>query len=39
MKKPEIQDGYSNFPLYVFHQGRNYRAQEFFGAHKAEDGA
>ncbi len=38
MKKPKIQEEYNDFPLYVFHRGRNYRAQEFFGAHKAEDG-
>ena len=29
---------YNDFPLYVFHQGKNFKAQEFLGAHKVEDG-
>ncbi len=28
----------SDFPLYVFHEGKNYRAGDFFGAHKTENG-
>ncbi|MGN1315833.1 MAG: 1,4-alpha-glucan branching protein GlgB [Acutalibacteraceae bacterium] len=24
--------------MYIFHQGKNFKAQEFFGAHKIEDG-
>ena len=34
VKKPEK---YSDFPVFVFHQGRNFKAQEFFGAHKVEE--
>ena len=37
MKKEKIND-YNDFPLYVFHQGKNFKAQEFLGAHKVEDG-
>ena len=35
MKK---NNDYNDFPLYVFHQGKNFKAQEFLGAHKVEDG-
>ena len=35
MKK---KSDYNDFPLYVFHQGKNFKAQEFLGAHKVEDG-
>lgn len=35
MKK---ENNYNDFPLYVFHQGKNFKAQEFLGAHKVEDG-
>ena len=35
MKK---KNNYNDFPMYVFHQGRNFKAQEFFGAHKIEYG-
>ncbi len=31
-------DNYNDFPLYVFHEGKNYRAGDFLGAHKTEDG-
>ncbi|MBE6799613.1 MAG: 1,4-alpha-glucan branching protein GlgB [Ruminococcaceae bacterium] len=37
VKKEKIND-YNDFPLYVFHQGKNFKAQEFLGAHKVEDG-
>ena len=36
MKKEKTND-YNDFPLYVFHQGKNFKAQEFLGAHKVED--
>ena len=32
------QNNYNDFPLYVFHQGKNFKAQDFLGAHKVEDG-
>ena len=32
------KNNYNDFPLYVFHQGKNFKAQEFLGAHKVEDG-
>ena len=35
MKK---KNDYNDFPLYVFHQGKNFKAQEFLGAHKVENG-
>ncbi len=35
MKK---KNDYNDFPLYVFHQGKNFKAQDFLGAHKVEDG-
>ncbi len=38
MRSKKFDDGYNDFPLYVFHQGRNFKAQEFLGAHKVEDG-
>ncbi len=37
MKKEKTND-YNDFPLYVFHQGKNFKAQDFLGAHKVEDG-
>ncbi len=37
MKKEKIND-YNDFPLYVFHQGKNFKAQEFLGAHKVQEG-
>ena len=36
MKKRVEATDYNDFPLYVFHQGRNFKAQEFLGAHKVE---
>ncbi len=35
----EVNKGekYSDFPLFVFHQGRNFKAQEFLGAHKISE--
>ena len=27
----------NDFPIYIFHLGRNYKAQEFFGAHEVTD--
>ncbi len=38
MEKSSRKENYSDFPLYVFHQGRNFKAQEFLGAHKVEEG-
>jgi len=35
--KNENANNYNDFPLYVFHQGKNYKAQEFLGAHKVEE--
>ncbi|MBQ8724575.1 MAG: 1,4-alpha-glucan branching enzyme, partial [Oscillospiraceae bacterium] len=36
---PLIQNNKDNdFPLYLFHQGKNYEAGKFFGAHKSQDG-
>ena len=26
------------FPLYLFHSGKNYKSYEFFGCHKINDG-
>ena len=37
MKKKTENTNYSDFPLYVFHQGRNFKAQDFLGAHKVEE--
>ncbi len=37
MKKKQEKNNYNDFPLYVFHQGRNFKAQEFLGAHKVEE--
>lgn len=35
---PLIQTNKNNdFPLYLFHQGKNYEAGKFFGAHKVKD--
>ena len=28
----------ADFPLYVFHQGKNFRAYDFFGAHPFTEG-
>ncbi len=36
--KKEQGNNYNDFPLYVFHQGKNYKSQDFLGAHKVEDG-
>lgn len=33
--KNEARD-YNDFPLYVFHQGKNFKSQDFLGAHKIE---
>ncbi len=38
MEKIVKKDNYNDFPLYVFHQGRNFKAQDFLGAHKVEEG-
>ena len=38
MSKREKTENYNDFPLYVFHQGKNFKAQDFLGAHKVEDG-
>ena len=35
-KKDGKKFNYDDFPVFVFHQGRNYKAQEFFGAHRAD---
>ena len=32
-KKTKLREGY-DFPLHIFHEGRNYTSFEFFGAHK-----
>ncbi len=32
------KNDYNDFPLYVFHQGKNFKSQDFLGAHKVEDG-
>lgn len=32
-KKKEKSDDFSTFPLYLFHQGTNYKAYDYFGAH------
>ncbi len=37
MKKKPEEKSYSDFPLYVFHQGRNFKTQDFLGAHKVEE--
>ncbi len=36
MKKKIEATDYKDFPLFVFHEGRNFKAQEFLGAHKVE---
>ena len=38
LKKKQQPGNQNDFPIYVFHEGRNYKAQEFFGAHKIDDG-
>ena len=37
MEKKAENTSYSEFPLYVFHQGRNFKAQEFLGAHRVSE--
>ncbi len=37
MKKKTENTNYFDFPLYVFHQGRNFKTQDFLGAHKVEE--
>ena len=37
MDKKTVNASYSEFPLYVFHQGRNFKAQDFLGAHRVEE--
>ena len=37
VKIKETEVNPNDFPLYVFHLGRNYKAQEFFGAHEVTD--
>ena len=37
MEKKAESTSYSEFPLYVFHQGRNFKAQEFLGAHRVSE--
>ena len=34
MKIKETEVNPNDFPIYIFHLGKNYRAQEFFGAHE-----
>ena len=34
VKIKETEVNPNDFPIYIFHLGKNYRAQEFFGAHK-----
>ena len=36
VKIKETEVNPNDFPLYVFHLGRNYKAQEFFGAHEVK---
>lgn len=36
MKKKVEATDYNDFPLSVFHQGRNFKSQDFLGAHKIE---
>ena len=35
MQSPQKNEN-SNLPLYLFHQGTNYRAYEYMGMHKTE---
>ena len=37
MSKKIEKENYNDFPLHVFHEGRNFKAQEFLGAHKVEE--
>ena len=37
VKIKETEVNPNDFPIYVFHLGRNYKAQEFFGAHEVTD--
>ena len=34
LKIKEMDVNPNDFPIYIFHLGKNYRAQEFFGAHE-----
>lgn len=35
-EKKEYSDS-NSFPIFVFHEGKNYRSQEFFGSHRKEN--
>ena len=37
VKIKETEVNPNDFPIYVFHLGRNYKAQEFFGAHEISE--
>ena len=37
MNKKKDVNNYNDFPLYVFHQGKNFKAQDFLGAHRVND--
>lgn len=37
MSKKIENTNYNDFPLHVFHEGRNFKSQEFLGAHKVDD--
>ncbi len=37
MSKKKDVNNYNDFPLYVFHQGKNFKAQDFLGAHRVDD--
>jgi len=36
LKEKEVNP--NDFPIYIFHLGKNYKAQEFFGAHEINKG-
>lgn len=38
MKIKETDVNPNDFPIYIFHLGKNYKAQEFFGAHEIKNG-
>ncbi len=38
LSKKSEKKNYNDFPLHVFHEGKNFKAQEFLGAHQVEDG-